>query len=212
VYRPAHFREERRDVLHGFIERHPLGALVTVAAGRPEVDHLPMLLDRDAGPWGRLRGHVARANPVVRAAPDGTVVLAVFAGADAYVSPSAYPSKRVDGRVVPTWNYAVVHARGPIRWFDEPDRLHALVSTLTDHHEAGRPEPWAVADAPADYVRAMVGAIVGFEIEVETLEGKFKASQNRAGADREGVRRQLSAGHAPDDVDELVRPPASRDG
>lgn len=208
MYRPAHFREERRDVLHGFIERHPLGALVTVASGRPEVDHVPMQLDRDAGPCGRLRGHVARANPVVRATPDGTPVLVVFAGADAYISPSAYPSKRVDGRVVPTWNYAVVHARGPIRWFDDRDRLHALVSALTDEHESGKTEPWAVADAPADYVDAMVRAIVGFEIEVEELEGKFKASQNRAEADRDGVRRQLSGARAPDDVDELVRAPA----
>ena len=208
MYRPAQFREERRDILHGFIERHPLGALVTVASGRPAVDHVPMQLDREAGPCGRLRGHVARANPVVRAAPDGTPVLVVFAGADAYVSPSAYPSKRVDGRVVPTWNYAVVHARGPIRWFDDRDRLHALVSALTDRHESGKPEPWAVADAPADYVDAMVRAIVGFEIEVESLEGKFKASQNRPEADRDGVRRQLSAVHAQDDVDELVRVPA----
>ena len=207
MYRPAHFREERRDVLHGFIECHPLGALVTVASGRPEVDHVPMQLDREAGPCGRLRGHVARANPVVRATPDGAPVLVVFAGADAYVSPSAYPSKRVDGRVVPTWNYAVVHARGPIRWFDDRDRLHALVSVLTDRHESGTQEPWAVADVPADYIDAMVRAIVGFEIEVESLEGKFKASQNRAEADRDGVRRQLSGERAPDDIEELVRVP-----
>ena len=101
-----------------------------------------------------------------------------------------------------------MHARGPIRWFDDRDRLHALVSALTDRHESGKPEPWAVADAPADYVDAMVRAIVGFEIEVESLEGKFKASQNRPEADRDGVRRQLSAVHAQDDVDELVRVPA----
>ena len=205
MYRPAHFREERRDVLHGFIDRHPLGALVTVVAGRPEVDHVPMLLDRVVGPWGRLRGHVARANPIVRATPDGTPVLVVFAGADAYVSPSAYPSKRVDGRVVPTWNYAVVHARGRIRWTEDRDRLHALVSALTERHESGRAEPWAVTDAPPDYVDAMLRAIIGFEIEVEVLEGKFKASQNRTDADRDGVRRQMSGGHAQDDVDELVR-------
>lgn len=209
MYVPAHFREERREVLQGFVERHPLGALVTLAAGRPEVDHVPMLLDRGAGRCGRLRGHVARANPVVRHTPDGAEVLVVFGGADAYVSPSAYPSKRVDGRVVPTWNYAVVHARGPLRWFDDRDRLHALVSALTDRHEAGRPEPWAVTDAPADYVEAMLRAIVGFEIDIEVLEGKFKASQNRAEADREGVRRQLAAAQAPDDLDELVRSPSS---
>lgn len=212
MYRPAHFREERLDVLHGFIERHPLGALVTLVSGRPEVDHVPMLLDRDAGQWGRLRGHVARANPVVRQTPDGTPVLAVFAGADAYVSPSAYPSKQVDGRVVPTWNYSVVHARGPIRWFDDPDRLHDLVSALTDRHESGRTEPWAVDDAPDDYVDAMVRAIVGFEIDVGTLEGKFKASQNRAAGDREGVRRQLGDGRARSELDELVRDPPSRGG
>ena len=211
MYRPAHFREERRDVLHGFIERHPLGALVTVAAGRPEVDHVPMQLDREAGPCGRLSGHVARANPVVRAPPDGSQVLVVFAGADAYVSPSAYPSKQVDGRVVPTWNYAVVHARGPIRWFDDRDRLHALVAALTDRHESGRAEPWAVTDAPADYMDAMVRGIVGFEIEVEVLEGNFKSSQNRADADRDGVRRQLSDVRTPDELAELVRAPSGGD-
>ncbi|MFO1408112.1 MAG: FMN-binding negative transcriptional regulator [Steroidobacteraceae bacterium] len=212
MYLPAHFREERREVLQDFVERHPLGALVTVVDGRAGVDHIPMLLERDAGALGRLRGHVARANPIARMVPDGADVLVVFAGADAYVTPSAYPAKRVDGRVVPTWNYAVVHARGRIRWSDDPVRLGALVAALTDHHEAARPDPWAVSDAPPDYVAAMLRAITGFEIAIESLDGKFKASQNRSEGDRAGVAGTLARERDPGDVGELVRAPTPRDG
>ena len=193
MYLPAHFREERREVLQGFVERHPLGALVTLAAGRPEVDHVPMLLDRGAGRCGRLRGHVARANPVVRHTPDGAEVLVVFAGADAYVSPSAYPSKRVDGRVVPTWNYAVVHARGTLRVTEDAAWLRALVGRLTDVHEASRAHRWQVDDAPADYIEQMLRAIVGIEIEITSLQGKWKVSQNRSAADRAGVAAGLGS-------------------
>jgi transcriptional regulator len=208
MYLPAHFTERRVDVLHAFIERHPLGTLVCSADGAVQADHLPMLLRRDA-PHGTLIGHVARANPLWRMAGDGAEVLVVFAGADAYVSPSWYPSKKAHGRVVPTWNYAVVHARGRISLFDDEARLHALVSSLTEHFERGQPAPWAVADAPDDYVRAMLRAIVGFEIEIRELVGKFKASQNRPAEDRAGV---LAALEAADDRDltELVRDPEKR--
>lgn len=133
-------------------------------------------------------------------------MLVVFHGADAYVSPSSYPSKREDGKVVPTWNYAVVHARGRIRFFEDDARLHALVSKLTDHFEGPRPEPWSVADAPEDYVRAMLRAIVGFEIEITDLVGKFKASQNRSAEDRAGVRSAMGAAGV-GKLDELVRDP-----
>ena len=143
---------------------------------------------------GTLQGHVARANPLWRSVAEGAEVLVVFRGADAYISPSSYPSKRTDGKVVPTWNYSVVHARGTIRFFDDEARLHALVSNLTDRFERDRPEPWAVSDAPADYVRAMLRAIVGFEIEITELVGKFKASQNRSAEDRAGVRGRAGRG------------------
>jgi transcriptional regulator len=206
MYLPLHFQERRLPVLHEFIERHPLATLVTSCDGAPVADHLPMLLAREQSPNGTLRGHVARANPLWRTTAEDAEVLVVFHGADAYVSPSSYPSKRTDGKVVPTWNYSVVHARGRIRFFADAERLHALVTSLTDHFERARPEPWAVADAPEDYVRAMLRAIVGFEIEITDLAGKFKASQNRSAEDRAGVRDELDAA-SDGELDELVRDP-----
>jgi transcriptional regulator len=206
MYLPSHFSERRLDVLHEFIGRHPLGMLVTTADGVPVANHVPMLLVRDQGPSGTLHGHVARANALWRTTVGGAAVLVVFHGADAYVSPSSYPSKKVDGKVVPTWNYAVVHARGRIHFFEDEARLHALVSRLTDNFERLRPDPWGVADAPADYVRATLRAIVGFEIEITDLVGKFKASQNRSAEDRLGVRNTLGAAEA-GELDELVRDP-----
>ena len=206
MYLPQHFSERRREVLHEFIARHPLGMLVTTANGVPVADHVPMLFVRDQGANGTLQGHLARANPLWRTTTLGMEVLVVFRGADAYVSPSSYASKREDGKVVPTWNYAVVHARGRIRFFQDEARLHALVSKLTDHFERLRPKPWSVADAPEDYVRAMLRAIVGFEIEITDLAGKFKASQNRSAEDRAGVRDSLGAAGV-GELDELVRDP-----
>jgi len=206
MYLPNHFSERRLEVLNGFIDRHPLGMLVTSVDGAPVADHVPMLLVRDPGANGTLQGHVARANPLWRTTADGGEVLVVFHGADAYVSPSSYPSKREDGKVVPTWNYAVAHARGRIRFFEDEARLHALVSKLTDHFERPRPEPWSVADASDDYVRTMLRAIVGFEIEITDLVGKFKASQNRSAEDRAGVRGGMGAAGV-GKLDELVRDP-----
>ena len=206
MYLPPHFRESRLEVLHDFIRRHPLGMLVSSVDGVPTVDHVPMLLAPDSGPHGTLQGHVARANPLRRSVEDGAGVLVVFHGTDAYVSPSSYPSKQTDGKVVPTWNYSVVHARGRIRFFDDEARLHALVSSLTDRFEHGRLQPWAVSDAPGDYVRAMLRAIVGFDIEIIELIGKFKASQNRSAEDRAGVRRALAVENT-GSLDELVRDP-----
>lgn len=206
MYLPKHFVEDRAEVLHAFVRAHPLAMLVTLDGGRPAVDHIPMLLEAASEP--RLRGHVARANAVAKRVPDGEEVLAVFHGADHYVTPSWYPAKRVDGKVVPTWNYSVVHVQGRIRWFDAPDRLRALVDDLTHAHESPRAAPWAVADAPADYVASMLRAIVGFEIEVLSMTGKFKASQNRSEADREGVARGLAEDGVPGATTaELVRDP-----
>jgi transcriptional regulator len=206
MYLPNHFREDRAEVLAAFVRAHPLGMLVTLDGGRPTVNHLPMLIED--GPGARLRGHVARANEVASRVADGEEVLVVFGGADHYITPSWYAAKRVDGKVVPTWNYSVVHVRGRIRWFDAPDRLRSLVDTLTGTHEAARSAPWSVSDAPADYVAAMLKAIVGFEIAVESMTGKFKASQNRNEADRDGVVRGLAeTGVAAAAASELVREP-----
>jgi transcriptional regulator len=208
MYLPKYFQEDRAEVLAPFLRAHPLGMLVTLDGGRPEVDHVPMLFEPGAGGAALLRGHVARANSVAKRAPDGTEVLVVFRGAQSYVTPNWYASKRVDGKVVPTWNYSVVNVRGRIRWFDAPDRLRPLLDALTAEHEAPRPAPWAVADAPPDYIAGMLGAIVGFEIAVDSMTGKFKASQNRDAADRAGVSRGLATDGVPAaDAAELVREP-----
>jgi len=208
MYQPEHFREDRREVLHAFIRRHPLGALVSMGAAGLTADHIPMELVARDGSDGVLRGHLARANPLWRSVPAEASVLVIFGGADRYVTPSWYATKHETGRVVPTWNYAVVHAHGRLRFIDDPAWLHGLVSGLTDAHEARLTTPWKVTDAPDDYVAQMVSAIVGFEIEIDHLTGKFKASQNRNAADREGVLAGLEAdGLAADEVGELLRAP-----
>ncbi|MGA0033968.1 MAG: FMN-binding negative transcriptional regulator [Burkholderiales bacterium] len=193
MYQPAAFREERVGVLHELIRAHPLATLVTHAGGPLEANHLPLLLAPEPAPFGTLRGHVARANPLWRQAHAGHEALAVFLGPQAYVTPSWYPSKREAGKVVPTWNYAVVHAYGPLVIHDDPVWLRDLVSRLTDQQEAPLAQPWGIADAPGDYIEQMLRAIVGIEIPVVRLEGKWKVSQNRSAADRAGVAAGLAA-------------------
>ena len=186
MYQVGAFREERIDVMHALMRNHRLVTLVTVNDGVPEANHLPLLIDPEPSPHGTLRGHVARANPVWRQA-GGQEVLAIFQGPQAYVTPSWYPSKRETGQVVPTWNYAVVHAYGSLVVREDREWLRNLVTRLTDQQEAGLPQPWRVDDAPADYLERMLGAIVGIEIPLTRLIGKWKVSQNRNGADRNGV-------------------------
>jgi transcriptional regulator len=223
MYNPAHFRETRPEVLRAFIARHPLGVLIAHGSDGLSADAVPMqlLAERDApaadppggdapagapGTPGVLRGHIARANPLWRTLAPGASVLTLFHGAVHYVSPSWYPSKREHGRVVPTWNYALVQARGAIRFFEDPRWLGALVESLTDTHEHLRAARWRVTDAPPDYLDGMLRGIVGFEITLSAIEGKFKASQNRSSADRDGVRSGLRAeGVSPADLEELCR-------
>jgi transcriptional regulator len=187
MYLPKHFAETRIEVLHALVRAHPLGALVTLGAGGLEANHIPFEIDPDPAPFGTLRGHVARANPLWRELSRGGDALAIFQGPSTYVSPSWYPSKQADGKVVPTWNYAVVHAYGPLRAVDDAAWLRAFVERLTNRHESGRTAPWHVTDAPADYVDKMVTAIVGIELPVTRLLGKWKTSQNRPARDRAGV-------------------------
>ena len=190
MYQVAAFLEERIDVMHALIRAHPLAVLVTGAGGILEANHLPLLIDPLPSPQGTLRGHVARANPLWRQVQETeheNEVLTIFQGPQVYVTPSWYPEKRASGKVVPTWNYAVVHARGPLIIHDDRDWLRDLVSRLTRQQEAGRAQPWGIADAPADYIERMLGAIVGIEIPISRIEGKWKVSQNRADADRAGV-------------------------
>jgi len=204
MYLPAHFREDDPARLHAAIEAAPLGTLVTLGPGGLAASPVPMLHDPAAGPHGTLLGHLARANPQWKDIAAGAPALAIFMGPDAYVSPSWYPGKAEHGKVVPTWNYVAVHARGALTFFDDPARLLALVARLTDRHEGGRPAPWKVSDAPPDYVQAQLRAIVGFELRIETLDGKWKLSQNRPEADRTGIADGLQReGDA--DVAALVR-------
>lgn len=214
VYTPQHFAVEDREILFDHIERTGLALLVSVGADGPLVSHAPLLLDRDAGAHGlgRLTGHLARANPHWQAADLAKPSVAIFQGPDAYITPSWYASKREHGRVVPTWNYAVVHARGGIEFFEDRDRLHDVVNRLTDFHERRRSDPWAVADAPERFVEAQLRGIVGFTLDIETLTGKYKVSQNRPAEDRAGVADGLSA--EPDakaaDMGDLVRAASNR--
>lgn len=196
MYLPRHFEEARPPVLHALLRAHPLGLLVTSDEdGAPVADPIPFLLDAERGPLGTLVGHVARANPLWQRAA-GRPVLVVFQGPQGYVSPSGYPGKAVQGKVVPTWNYAMVQARGRLRAVEDPHALQAIVARLTARHEAAQPRPWAVDDAPADYIAAMLRAIVGIEIPLDALVGKYKLSQNRSDEDRAGVQAALQGGDA----------------
>lgn len=193
TYLPKHFEATDPATLHALVRAHPLATwVVPQTDGELLVNHIPFLLDADRGPHGTLVGHVARANPVWRALRAAATV-AVFQGPDAYVSPSWYPSKPVHGKVVPTWNYAIVHAHGVARVFDDRAQLLALVTRLTALHEASQPQPWQVTDAPADYIDTMLGAIIGIEIPVQRWVGKWKISQNRTLEDRLGVLAGLRA-------------------
>jgi transcriptional regulator len=186
VYQPVHHREDRLEVQHALIRAHPLGLLISHGADGLEANPLPFLLDAGVGPSGRLRAHLARANPQWRGL-DGAEVLVVFQGVDTYVTPSWYETKRETGKVVPTWNYATVQARGRVRVIEDPAWLAEQIADLTATHEAGRPAPWAVEDAPEPFVAAMLRGIVGLEIPIERIEGKWKVSQNRPEPDRRGV-------------------------
>jgi transcriptional regulator len=193
MYRPSYFRENRLDVLHTLIRSHPFAQLVTAGVQGPEANPLPLLVDPDASPNGTLRGHLARVNDQVAALSAGGQALVIFQGPQAYVSPSWYPSKVEHGKVVPTWNYVAVHAWGVPRVIDDAAWLRRLVEDLTVNQEQGRPNPWAVGDAPADFIATMVKAIVGIEIPIDRIEGKWKLSQNRSEPDRRGVVDGLRA-------------------
>lgn len=212
MYLPKHFEETRVGVLHALIHEHPLGALVTLTPRGLDANHIPFEVDPEPAPFGTLRGHVARANPVWREVSSDVEALVIFQGASTYVSPAWYPTKHETAKVVPTWNYAVVHAHGAPRFIDDRAWLRDFVTKLTDRHETPRPDPWAVTDAPADYIDQMLGAIVGLEIPLTRLVGKWKMSQNRPAQDREGVVEGLQREGGPSGaaIAEVVR--QSNDG
>ena len=195
MYLPKHFEETRPERLHGFIAAHPLGLLITQDSRGVVANPIPFLLQAQRGAKGTLIGHVARANPVWRdaaGAAGGPHALVVFQGAQGYVSPGWYASKQEHGKVVPTWNYSIVQARGALQVHDTPDAMRAVVHALSTHFEADQRAPWAMADAPADYIETMLGAIVMIELPITELVGKFKLSQNRSTADRLGTEAGLA--------------------
>jgi len=193
VYTPPQFTETRIPVLHALIRARPFATVVASRAHGLDAEHLPLLLDASRGPYGVLQGHVARANPVWQALNEGTQVLAIFQGPHHYISPSWYPAKVEHGRVVPTWNYVVVHGHGTLRWIQDPDWLRDLLDRLTTSQEAQRERPWHLDDAPPEFVTRMLEGIVGFEISLSALNGKCKLSQNRSATDQAGVVAGLLA-------------------
>jgi transcriptional regulator len=191
MYQPAHHREDRLDVQHALIRAFPLGTLVTNGSSGLVANHVPFLIDPEASRLGTLRAHVARANPLWKESDPEAEALVIFQGAERYVTPSWYATKRETGKVVPTWNYAVVHAYGRMRIVEDEGWLRTQIEDLTRFNEGLRAEPWAVTDAPEKFVEAMVRGIVGLEIEIARIEGKWKVSQNRPEADRRGVAAGL---------------------
>ncbi len=193
MYMPAQFAENRADVLHRLIADQPFGALVTHGPQGLDANHLPFEFDAHAGAHGTLRAHVARANPVWQEAAAHPETLVIFQGPAAYISPNWYPSKHEAHRQVPTYNYMVVHAHGRIAVRDDEAFVRGLVARLTRRMEANEPQPWKMGDAPADYLTQMLAAIVGIEIEVTRLVGKWKLGQNKEAGDRRGAADALLA-------------------
>jgi len=191
MYQPPHFREDRRDVQHALITTHSLGLLVTAGPQGLQANFIPFLIDAQASQHGTLRAHLARANPQLRELAAVDECLVVFQGPQAYVSPSLYPTKQETGKVVPTWNYITVQAWGRPQVMDDAAWLRQQVGNLTRHKEAGRDAPWDVSDAPEPFVAAQLKAIVGLEIPIARIEGKWKVSQNRVAADQAGVAAGL---------------------
>lgn len=187
MYNPVHFREERLHVLQQLIRENSLAVMVTLGKEGLIANHLPLVLDPEPAPFGTLRGHLSKANAQWRDSLPEVPALAIFQGPSAYVTPSWYASTEETGKVVPTYNYIVVHAHGPLQTFTDPASLEANVRALTALHEAAFAERWSVDDAPSDFVQGQLKGIVGIEIPITRIEGKWKVSQNRTPADRQGV-------------------------
>jgi len=187
MYVPKQNEETRTEVMHSLIRAHPFGVWVSLGDGELSANHIPFELAPERGEFGTLVGHVARANPIWRSAPSGILGLVTFQGPQSYITPSWYPSKHEHGKAVPTWNYAVVHAYGSPSFIEDKAWLYAHVTNLTNRHEASQALPWAVSDAPADFTERMIGSIIGVEIPIQKLIGKWKMGQNRSESDQLGV-------------------------
>ncbi|WP_428424312.1 FMN-binding negative transcriptional regulator [Methylibium sp.] len=205
MYIPPHFAESRPEQLHRIIREHPLGTLVTQGTGGLDADHLPFEFDPEVGEHGLLSAHVARANPLWQRCPTGSPVMVIFRGAQAYISPNWYPSKQESHRLVPTWNYEVVHAHGVLTVSDDERFVRRIVARLTRRHEAAEPRPWKMGDSAPEFIDSMLSNIVGLEVAITSLVGKSKLSQNREARDLVGAADALQArGHG--ELAELMRP------
>lgn len=193
MYEPSHFKVEDREQLHAVIRAHPLATLITVGEGGLVANPVPFVLHADEGEQGVLRAHLARPNAQWKAIAAGAETLVVFTGVERYVTPAWYASKQEHGKVVPTWNYVTVQVRGPARAVEDPTWLRAQLDSLTRQQEAPRSEPWSVTDAPEPFIAAQARGIVGVEIAIASILGKFKLSQNRQEPDKLGVYEGLSA-------------------
>jgi transcriptional regulator len=205
MYLPKHFEESDAQKLHAYIMAHPLGLLITTGSHGVLANPIPFMMEATRGTLGTLIAHVARANPVWKEFPQGSEALVVFQGAQAYVSPNYYPSKKEHGKVVPTWNYTCVQARGVLQVHDDREGVRSVVTALTARQEASQRKPWGLGDAPADYIEQMLAQIIAIELPVDSLVGKFKFSQNRSAADRSGVQAGLTEHGHVDAAAELVR-------
>ena len=202
MYQPPHHREDRLEVQHGLIESHPLGLLISNGPSGLLANAIPFKLQRQQGALGTLQAHLARANPQWKELADAEVLI-VFQGPQNYISPSHYETKRETGKVVPTWNYAIVQARGPARLMDDAAWIERQINALTRTHEQQRTHAWEVDDAPRAFIESQMKGIVGIEIEIASIEGKWKVSQNRPEGDRRGVAAGL-AGQNPA-MEQLVK-------
>jgi transcriptional regulator len=187
MYIPRHNEEKRVPVMHALVTSHPLGTLVTLGSSGLFASHIPMVLEDDGSEFGVLRGHISRANTQWRDFVPTVDALAIFSGHQHYITPNWYPGTKEHGKEVPTWNYVVVHAYGPLKVIQDEQWLLTNVEKLTSIHEAASPVPWKVSDAPQDFIRSQLRGIVGLEMPIRRLEGKWKVSQNRTEEEREGV-------------------------
>jgi transcriptional regulator len=200
MYQPPHFREDRLDVQHRLIASHPLGLLISAGPGGLQANHIPFLVDADVSERGTLRAHLARANSQMGELTAVAECLVVFQGPQHYISPSLYPTKQETGKVVPTWNYITVHTWGAPRVIEDAAWLRRQIDDLTAHQEASRATPWQVTDAPEPFIAAQIKGIVGLEIPIARIEGKWKVSQNRPAVDQAGVVAGLRRGGADADA------------
>ena len=206
MYIPKHFDEPKIEVMHELIRANPLATLVTLTVNGLTANHIPLLLSENQTAFGTLQGHVARANPIWRESLSEVESIAIFHGSTAYISPSFYATKEENGKVVPTWNYAVVHASGNLRIIDDAGWLRSQIERLTAKQEADFPKPWKLTDAPDDYIEKLLSAVVGIEIVITKLEGKWKVSQNQPEQNKESVIAGLKKRGMPNDeeIAELI--------